>query len=244
MVRRVRDEQMVELATLMTVELCVLGGPKYSYFDEVSARAWLAMKDKARAKLLQQYTQTLVNRGLLLPDPAAAGTGHAETYALSAELGILLAARCRPSFIIATAVSGAQLRQPAAFALGDESDPLQALVVETPILLDTDRKAKSQLGPLAQCSAYVLGTREWTASYLADWMIRSAPKRADVQLDAPRLISRFHPVSQHGDVGFQFSVRGDGSTAQVDVGPGQPARECDREELEQLMLDLLDGKFR
>jgi hypothetical protein len=244
MVTRVRDEQMIELAALMTVELCVLGGPKHSYFDEVSARAWLALKDRPRVKLLQKYTQTLVDRGLLLPDPAAPRKGHAQSYALSAELGIVLAARCRPSFIIATGVSGAQLRQPVAFALGDESDPLQALVLETPVLLDADRKTTSQLGPLAQCSAYVLGTREWTAGYLADWMIEHAPRRPDVQHDAPRVISRYQPAGDKGEAGYRISVRGDGTTARVDSGPGQQPRQCDRDELRAVMLGLLDGKLR
>lgn len=242
MLTRVRDEHMVELATLMTVELCALGAPKHSYLDEVSARAWLALKDRTRAKLLQKYTQTLVDRGLLLPHTAEGSRGD-QSYALSAQLGVVLAARCRPSFVIATAVSGAQLRQPSCFALGDESDPLQAVVVETPVLLDADRKTASQLGPLAQCSAYVLGTREWTAGYLADWMIRPAPKRADVQQDASRVISRYHPVSERGDAGYRLSVRGDGSTAQVDFGPGQPSRRLNRESLGAVMLDLLDGKL-
>jgi hypothetical protein len=241
MLARVNDEQMIVLAGLMTVELCVLGAPKHSYFDEVSARAWLALKDRARAKLVQTYTQTLVDRGLLLSAPP---TEQPASYALSTELGVVLAARCRPSFVIATAVSGAQLRQPACFALGDEADTLRALVVETPVLPDTDRRTERQLGPLAQCSAYVLGTREWTAGYLADWMIRPAPVRPEVQPGAPRTISRYHPVSELGEAGYQLSVRGDGSSAHIDVGSGRQPRRCDLDGLRTVMLDFIDGKLR
>lgn len=133
MLARVRQEQAVGLAELLTVELCVLGGPKHSYFDQVSARAWLALRDRDRAKLMQTYTKTLVDRSLLLSESASGARGS--SYGLSTELGIVLAARCRPGFILATGISDAQLRQPAVFALGDEEDPLQALVIETPVLL-------------------------------------------------------------------------------------------------------------
>jgi hypothetical protein len=77
---------------------------------------------------------------------------------------------------------------------------LQALVVETPVLLDADRK---------------------TAGHF-----------------------RYHPVSEQGEAGYRLTVRGDGATAHVDVGPGQPPRRCDREEPRVVMLDLLDGKLR
>lgn len=243
MLARLPQEQAIGLVELLTVELCVLGGPVHSYFDEVSAQTWLTLPDRNRSKLMQTYTETLVNRGLLLPEPTNGDAAGSSSYALSTELGVVLAARCRPSFIVATDIAGAKLRQPVIFALGDEQDPAQAMVTETPVLLDVDSKTKKQLGPLTQGSAYVLSTRKFTADYLADWMIRPVPNRPGVPRDAARVISLYRPVDDRGKAGYRLSVRGDGTTANIDLGTGLPPRQCGHDELRTVMADLLDGKL-
>lgn len=90
----------------------------------------------------------------------------------------------------------------------------------------------------------MLATREFTADYLADWMIRPVPKRPEVQPDAWRVISRYQPVGELSEAGYRISVQGDGTVALIDIGAGTPPRQCDHDELRAMMLDLLDGKFR
>jgi hypothetical protein len=247
MIARVQDEQMLIMTWLAGVELCVLGGPRHALFDQTMAQVWLGLRPRARQRLIDTHTRALVKRGLLLPEGAIHDTANVPAFALSPELGVILAARCRPGFIITIEASGTRIRQPAVFALGDETDPLRACVVETPIPApDTPgvRAAARQLGPLAVGYAYALGTGEWTSGFLADWLIKPLPARPDLQSGAPRIVRRYHPADSGGRAGFALTVRTDGTTAHVDTGDGAAPRACDREGLHDMMRDLMAGKIQ
>lgn len=247
MVARVQDEQMLIMTWLVGVELCVLGGPRHALFDETMAQVWLGLRSGVRKRLIDTHTRALVERGLLLPGGATGDTAHAPAFALSPELGVILAARCRPGFIITIEVPGTRLRQPAVFALGDETDALLACVMETPIPApDTPavRAAARQLGPLALGYAYTLWTGECASGFLADWLIMPLPARPDVQSGAPRIVRRYHPVDTGGRAGSVLTVRTDGTTAHVDKGDGAVPRACDRDGLHDMMRDLIAGKIQ
>jgi hypothetical protein len=242
---RAREEGMIVLTSLSAAELCMLGGPRHASFDELTAHAWLGLKDRQRRKLTETSTADLVGRRLLIPDPAARDPQDEEAYALSTELGVILAARTRPSFLVITEIIGARLRQPMLFALGDAQDPVQAMLLETPVAVPgSDPRPAAKLGPLGESYAYALGTRDWAAEYLADWLIRPAPSRPDVQPGASRAAACLHPFREDGSAGYRVTVHGDGTTADVDTGDGEPVQTCDRDQLRVIMADLINTGLR
>ena len=127
LIEQARGSDVVELVTVSALELCVLGGPRQPLFEEPVAHAWLQLGNRRRKKLIEWVTDGMVDRGLLIEgnagfSPVAKGT----TYSLKPALGIALAARCRPAFII-TGTTDASLRAPRFFALGDRDQPLRRL---------------------------------------------------------------------------------------------------------------------
>ena len=238
--RRLIDEAQaapyVELVTVSALELCVLGGPRHALADEAVTRAWLELKDRRREKMMKQVTDGMVERGLLLPEPGAE-PGRAG-YALDPALGIALAARSRPAFIVVTETAAAALRTPRFLALGDEEVPVRAVVVEEPAALPSgnrDFPNIAKLGPLGRFYRYLLVSRARAAELLAEWAIAPPPASADPA--SARAVSRFRAG---GGPGAQLGIRGDGSTAHLvrppEDGPGEA---YDRAGLAAVMLDLL-----
>jgi hypothetical protein len=165
LIETARSDGIVSLGVLGGMDLCILGGPKHPVFWEAVTKAWLNLGDHARKKLIEDRTADMVDRGLLIKNSPA---GHA--YALSPNLGVVLAARCRPAFVV-TASAGPHLRPLCLFALGDRAEPMRGLVVEAPISLpDTDRKYPNykKLGPLGWLYSYALLTPDAAAFMLAE----------------------------------------------------------------------------
>jgi hypothetical protein len=52
LIGRARDGELVDLAVVSALDLCVLGGPRHPLFDEDVARAWLGMGDRQRTKVV------------------------------------------------------------------------------------------------------------------------------------------------------------------------------------------------
>jgi hypothetical protein len=226
----------VRLAALSAIDLCVMGGPRHPYFDEPTARAWLSLSDRRRQKAIDSATSDMIQRGLLTEGPAEAGSG---TYSMSPELGVVLAARTRPSFIITNQVGNARFFQPALFALGDSDDPVRGIVVESPAGI-TEASLRD---PLAAHYAYALLSLPAAARFLAEWVLRPVPPARDVPAGTPRVVTRFHPANDEEKIGYRLSIRSDGTTAQVTSDDDQPATDYDAAGLQDVMLGLISGQL-
>ncbi len=214
--------EAVDLVVLSALELCVLGGPGHPLFDEPVAQAWGYLGQGRRRKVMGEVTDGLVERGLLLGDgaPSAKRDGGV-THALKPELGLVLAARTRPSSIVVADAVLPDLRAPRFFALGDQSEPVRAVVVEEPTTLPEDAAGRfphiRKLGPLGWLYRYTLLSRERTAEILAELTI-SPPERDGMVIAPAWTVAAFYPGSGNRD-GERMTVHGDGAVARLD-GPG------------------------
>jgi hypothetical protein len=233
LIETAQSDGIVSLGTLGGMDLCILGGPKQPVFPQALTKAWLGLGAHARKKLIADRTADMVGRGLLTRTSDA---GHA--YALNPGLGIALAARCRPAFIV-TAGIGPHLRPLCLFALGDQSDPVRGLVAEAPTALpDADRKypKHKKLGPLGWLYSYALLTPGTAAFMLAQWVIAVPPDSPSGPGQPPYVVTLFRPGAGAA-AAAELSVVGDGTTARV-TGPGVDGQ-FDQDALRTVMLDLL-----
>jgi len=241
------QDDPVELATVSALDLCVLGGPAHPLFDEPVARAWLRLGNRQRNKVIDSVTESMVHRGLLAGTSPQTGFRHSGgPYSLQPELGLMLAARCRPAFIIVTETEDQTLRTPRFFALGDQAEPVRAVVAELPAAPPSDHGGSSshasKLGPLGWIYRHVLLSRGTAAEMLAKWTI-SLPRRSDGPVPSGYLVSAYHP-DQENPVGYRLRVRGDGTRARVDSDGDQAAAEYDVEGLREVMLELITRPSR
>jgi hypothetical protein len=239
---------IVDLVTVSSLELCVLGGPKQPLFEEPVARAWLQLGNRQRRKLMDEITAGMVERGLLIEDqPEGGRRQRGSTYSLKPQLGLMLAARCRPSSVVVTETMQADLRSPRFFALGDQNEPILGVVIEEPVELPSDiagnfRQVK-KFGPLGWFYRYVLVSQDEAAEMLAE-LTMSPPKRAGA-VEAPGwTVAAFYPGSANPS-GERVSVVGDGTTARLDglgLGNGsQAGTEYHAEGVRTVMLHLIAG---
>jgi hypothetical protein len=241
--------EIVDLVTVSALELCVLDGPGQPVFEERVAQAWMQVTDRRRRKVTEEVTAGLVRRGLLIDDAPQHRTVQAvSSYSFKPELGLMLAARCRPAFVVLAKGEQDGLRPLSLFALGDQADPVRAIVAEVPAALPPDRAAgypdTRKLGPLGWIYRYVLVSPANAADLLARWTITPPAQPGDA---APvrYLVSAYCPDREH-PAGYHLRVRGDGIRAVVDgpnIGSAQSAQ-YDLEGLCGIMLDLLDWASR
>lgn len=237
---------VVDLVTVSALELCVLGGPARPLFEEAVAQAWMQLGNRRREKVIEWVTEGMIKRGLLIEDSPRTGFWPpGSSYSLKPELGIMLAGRCRPAFIVLTETADQNLRTPRLFALGDQTKPVRGIVAELPTELPSDLAGGfpnvRKLGPLGRFYRYVLLSRDKAAEILAELTI-SPPHRSG---EAAWLVSAYHPDRQ-SPLGYRLSVRGDGTKARLDgPGDGDPAGiSCDVEGLRSVMLDLITRPSR
>ncbi|MGD0607637.1 MAG: hypothetical protein ABSA53_29135 [Streptosporangiaceae bacterium] len=242
---------VVDLVTVSALELCVLGGPRHRLFEESVCSAWRKLGNRRREKVMDWVTEGMVERGLLIDDSPRAGfQPRSSTYSLRPELGIMLAARCRPAFVVVTETAVQDLRTPRFFALSDQSEPVRGIVAELPAALPPDMSGDfpqvRKLGPLGMFYRYVLMSRERAAAVLAELTI-SPPRRSGQALPSAYSVRAYHP-DRKNPVGYSLSVRGDGTKARLEApgaGDGQQAAaEYDVEGLRAVMLDLLTQPSR
>ena len=250
LIARAQDE-VVELVTVSALELCVLGGPRHPVFEETAARAWMQLSDRRRKKVMDSVTEGMVERGLLIdssPQPGSRQRGS--TYALKPELGVMLAARCRPSAIVVTEAEHQHLRAPRFFTLGDQAEPARGVVVEEPTALPPDIAGSfphvKKLGPLGWFYRYVLVSRDKAAEILAALTI-SPPQRSGAVAAPAWVVSAFYPGAGNRG-GSRLNVAGDGTKARL-AGPaagngGLAGAEYDIEGLRAAMLHLITGPPR
>jgi hypothetical protein len=192
---------------------------------------------------MEEVTASMLQRGLLIDnDPDLGARQHVSNYSLKPELGLMLAARCRPAFVVVAVGESPGLRPLNLFALGDQSEPVQGIVAEVPTELPPDRASAypgaRKLGPLGWIYRYVLVSPVNAAEILARWTI-SPP----AQMPTRYLVSAYRPDVEN-PVGYHLGVRGDGTRAVVegpDIGSAEPpGTSYDLEGLSRFMGNLLD----
>jgi hypothetical protein len=138
----------------------------------------------------------MVERGLLIPDPSAPDpTAPGSVHALDPRLGIMLAARTRPAFVITVHFSPA-IPPLSLFALGDDEAPVRGIVLESPGGNPATPTKRPKGGPLGVVFYYLLLTPENAADFLAKWTIRPAPAKRPFRDQPPRIMSLFRPGSE------------------------------------------------
>jgi len=240
---------VVELVTVSALELCVLDGPGQPVFEKRVAQAWVRVTDRRRRKITEEVTAGLVRRGLLIDGaPQHRAVQAVSSYSFKPELGLMLAARCRPAFVVLAKGERDDLRPLSLFALGDQADPVRAIVAEVPAGLPPDRAAAypdtRRLGPLGWIYRYVLVSSANAADLLARWTM-TPPAQAGDAVPVRYLVSAYCP-DRENPVGHHLRVRGDGIRAVVDgpsTGSAQPAQ-YDLEGLRGIMFDLLTWASR
>jgi hypothetical protein len=243
LIEAAQSASFVELVTVAALELCVLGGAQQPLLEESVADAWRELSGRRRRKLVELTTAAMVERGLL----TEIGTQpDGVTYALRPALGIALAARFRPAFIVITETAKASLRTPRLFALGDEEVPVRAVVVEEPAALpagSAEFAGVKKLGLLGRFYRYVLVSPDRAAQVLAEWAIMPPPGPGADEV-AARWVSLFRHRELH-IAGRRVIVAGDGSTARLlPPGAGAGAADYDHAGLTEVMRDLMTGQLR
>ena len=168
--------------------------------------AWVQLDDDDRQSLTRSATARLLAKGLLLDEP---GRGDAE-YPLSPELGIILAARGQPAYMVLAQRQDSPLPGLSLFALGDSDRPVQAIVAE--ILV---KAPPAGAGPLRCIYGYQLVSTVSAASLLAEWTIGKAEKASRWSREPARLVTRYFPADHRDRIGQRITVRGEGNTARV-----------------------------
>jgi hypothetical protein len=226
-----RSDGIVSLGALGGMDLCILGGPMHSVFPEALAKAWLSLGDRARQKLIDERTADMAKRGMLTPPPPG-GYG----YALAPAVGLALAARCRPTFVV-TASASPSMRPLCFFALGDQTEPVRGLVIEVPAPPSDNRKFPQQkkLGPLGWLYSYALVTPEKAAYMLAEHVSSPSPG-VPVGPGQPPYAVTLYRAGDGLQPAAELSVLGDGTTAQV-TGANVNG-EYDKAALQQILLGL------
>jgi hypothetical protein len=233
----------VDLVIVSALDLCVLDGPRQPVFDQRVTRAWMQVTDRQRRKITEEVTASLVRRGLLTGSaPQHHGAAAAvSSYAFKPELGLMLAARCRPAFAVIAQGERQGLRAVSMFALGDQADPVRAIVAELPAGLPREYPHNRKLGPLGWIYRYVLVSPDNAADLLARWTM-TPPAQPGGAAPLRYLVSAYRP-DRDDPAGCHLGVRADGTGAVVD-GPGTGSAQYDLDGLRAVMLGLLAGAAR
>jgi hypothetical protein len=246
LIARARDGELVDLAVISAMDLCVLGGTGPPLRDEAVARAWSRLGGRLRDTTATAVTQTLLDRGLLIDEGLrTSARPRSGCYLPGPELGLVIAARRHPRFAVRTEAEGQDLRGLRLFGLGDQDGLSCGLVAEVPAGLPPDREAGfpgvRKLGPLGWVYRYVLVSREQAAEVLARWTISPPPPRPGRHRADGYLVSVSRPDGEQSP-GVRVRVRGDGACAQVNSPGSQEEAGHDLAALRAVMLGLITSR--
>ncbi|GAA1976949.1 hypothetical protein [Catenulispora subtropica] len=212
LLERAAAGETVELTVLSGLERCVLGGPAQALFEQRVMNAWNEFGEKNRTKAMDLALDALRERGLLLDDQPEGSDARA--WSLSPELGLVQAARERPSFVVATDVVNKQTRCLQFLAVGDLEQPVRGVVIEEPVALPSSKPYENtkKMGPLGWMTRYLLVSEAAAVRILTE--VAMVP-RQDQAGSYPYDIRRFKhqdgkPVTEAG-----VSVISAGATAHV-----------------------------
>jgi hypothetical protein len=216
------QSQDVLLTVLSAMDLCALGGARQAVFDEAPARAWAALRPSARKKMPPVVFDGLEERGLLIRQaptvPLAAGGQQPQSpaYAFAPKLGTVMAARARPGLVVVCELEQLPTRHPRLYGLGDEQDPVRAVVLETPEGPPPgDFPHLRKAGPLAWFYRYDLVSKARAAEFLAGWALL----RSETRPDSARLITVLRDDRDRLLTVQTLAVRSDdGKSARLDGG--------------------------
>ena len=236
--------QDVLLDVLSAWDLCALGGARQVLFDEAPAKAWAGMRRVARKKLPVVIFDGLAERGLLIRQPptvplAAPGGGQQPVladYAFAPRLGLVMAARSRPTLAVTCELEKVPSRYPRFFGLGDERDAVRAVVREAPTRAPEGNFPHLQKsGPLAWFYRYDLVSRASAADYLARWALLQSERHPK----ASRLVTLLrHDQGQLLAVQTLAVRSNDGQTARLGGAGSAHGQEYDHAGLTQIMSGL------
>lgn len=234
---------VVDLVTVSALEPCVLGGLQQPLCDEPVTLAWSRLGKRRQHLLTKEVTAGMIERGLLSGDSPQ----NSSIHSLKPELGIMLAARCRPSTIVVTDIGKSSLRTTRLFALGDQTEPVRGFVVEEPTALPADIAGKlphvKKFGPLGWFYQYFLVSPAKAAQVLVE-LTMSPPQHSGVVVAPGWTVTAYYPGS-HNPGGERVSVVGDGTKARLDglgLGNGSLAGiEYDTDGVRTVMLHLIAG---
>jgi hypothetical protein len=179
----------VDLTVLSGVELCALGATGQALFDTAVAQAWGALADGAREVAQNESLDGVARRKLLE----------------QAEFNVAMGARTDPTFALVTELDGVDERSLKMFGLGDQVNPLQAVVVESPIAAPAGYEHLKRMGPLGWFYRYTLVSREIAASLLIRWTQLALPRKAK-----GRVITTFRHPADSGLTGDVVTISSKG----------------------------------
>jgi len=233
----------VALTPLGGMDLCTLGGPRHAVLPKSLMDAWLNMRPGERDEFISHSTGRLVREGVLIPDP---GNGVRHGYKMSPELGIILAARCRPAFVVVAQTSGTLLPSLSLFAFGDQDQPVRAFLSEILFKIPgADGKRRISSARLLTCVyVYHLVTLDRAASHLTDWAITPTGEQRGWRKGTVRTLTRIQPDEEQQKFAYRLTMPSNDTTVHItglDKDDRQAERSCDRRELETIMTQLLNG---
>jgi len=231
-------DKEARLGVLLGMDLCALGGPAQALLPMPLVRAWTRTNQADRDVIIKRSTERLERKGQLVPQPGMPG------YALSPELGIILAARSRPAYAILAQVLGRPALELGVFGLADGGEWASLAVLEFLVKVPS-REFPAPFVPLATVYEYGLVPADRAASMLAEWAIQPVGENGRSSRVAARTLTRYQPSGDQYRINSRISVHGDGTTARVaGLDPAHPKadRACGRDELAAVVTELLAGK--
>lgn len=183
------QHDVAPLPSLTARDLCVLGAPLQSLFDESVVRAWAAVPEPAREQHVVAALNGLRQRHLLEPpddrhDPDPALRMHAP-------LATIIAARAAPAFLAICTGGQASRGGPRMYGIAEEGRGLRVVLVERTttrrLNLDTGEVAEltfeediARHGDLNQIYEYLLVSPAEAARGLGAWLCTGDDYQVDL----------------------------------------------------------------
>jgi hypothetical protein len=194
----------VDLTVLSGLELCALGATGQALFDTAVTTAWGALAEGAREMARNESLAGLARRQLL-EAAGEGGAGEGEVGEMATELSVAMGARANPTVALVTELDGVDERSLKMFGLGDQDQPLQAVVVESPIAAPAGFEHLRRMGPLGWFYRYTLVSPAIAASLLIRWTGLALPRKAK-----GRVITTFRHPAESGLTGDVVTVSSKG----------------------------------
>ncbi len=213
----------------------MLGELRSPLLWEPLAARWRSLPPADRSEYMQARTARMTEDGHLIKLCSGDSRRPRAPYAVSPELGILLAARSRPTFAVMSRFSS-RLPPFSLFAVGDEAEPVRGVITAFAVRLPAWGEKPARPRYVADVFAHILTTAARAAELLANWVITPAPAHGRFRKQQPpRLVALFRPRDGNNPAA-ELSVLGNGTTAQV-TGTAVTG-ELDKETLQAALLDL------